>query len=82
MAVVIRLSRTGRKNRPYWRIVAVDSRKKRDGEYLENLGAYDPVRHDVIQLHQERIDNWVAKGAKCSDSVKKLVRMSKSKAAV
>ncbi len=66
MAVKIRMSRMGRKNRPYWRIVAVDSRSKRDGAYLEYLGTYDPVRHEILQLHKDLIDQWVSKGAKCS----------------
>jgi len=75
MAVKIRLSRIGRKNRPYWRIIAVDSRKKRDGAFLENLGAYDPIKHEVYQLHTDRINDWVSKGAICSDAVKKIIRM-------
>lgn len=79
MSVKIRLSRLGRTNRPYWRVVAVDSRKKRDGAFLENLGTYDPIKHEVVQLHTDRIDNWVAKGALCSPTVKKLVRISKKK---
>ena len=78
MAVKIRMSRVGRKNRPYWRIIAVDSRCKRDGAYLDNLGTYDPIRHHIIQLHKDRIDEWVTKGAICSDSVKKLIRMNRS----
>ncbi|MBU1007973.1 30S ribosomal protein S16 [Candidatus Dependentiae bacterium] len=73
MAVKIRMSRMGRKNRPYWRIVAVDSRKKRDGAYLECLGTYDPIRHEMITLHKEQIDVWVGKGATVSDSVLKLI---------
>ena len=77
MSVKIRLSRLGKTNRPYWRVVAVDSRKKRDGAFLENLGTYDPIKHEVIQLHTDRIDSWVAKGAICSPTVKKLVRISK-----
>ena len=77
MAVKIRLSRLGKKNRPYWRIVAVDSRKKRDGAFLDNLGTYDPIRHEVVQLHTDRINDWVSKGAICSDTVKKLVRRAK-----
>lgn len=81
MAVVIRLSRTGRKNRPSWRVVAVDSRKKRDGAYLENLGSYDPIRHDILQLHTEKIQGWVEKGAICSDAVKKLLRKNKNSGA-
>ena len=76
MAVKVRLSRIGRKNRPYWRIVAVDSKKKRDGAFLENLGTYDPIRHEVIQLHKERIADWISKGAICSDAVKKLMRIA------
>ncbi|MCF7799485.1 30S ribosomal protein S16 [Candidatus Babeliales bacterium] len=77
MAVKIRLSRIGRTNRPYWRIVAVDSRKKRDGAFLENLGSYDPIKHEIVQLHQDRIDYWVKNGAICSNTVSKLVKEQK-----
>ena len=80
MAVKIRLSRLGKCNRPYWRVVAVDSRKKRDGEFLENLGTYDPIRHELIQFHVDRIQDWVSKGAVCSDTVEKLLRMHKKDA--
>jgi len=75
--VKIRLSRTGRKNRPYWRIIAMDSRKKRDGAYLDNLGTYDPINHSVLQLHEDRIDDWVSKGAQVSPTVKKIIKMKK-----
>ena len=74
MAVKIRFSRIGKKNRPFWRIVAVDSRKQRDGACLEDLGTYDPIKHQVIQLHTTRIQDWVAKGAECSDAVKRLIK--------
>ncbi len=74
MAVVIRFSRIGRKNRPYWRIVAVDSRAKRDGACIEDLGTYDPIKHAAVQLHVDRINEWVAKGAQCSDAVIKLMK--------
>ncbi len=74
MAVIIRFSRIGKKNRPYWRIVAVDSRKKRDGACLEDLGTYDPLKHVAIQLHKDRIQNWIAKGAECSPAVVKLLK--------
>ena len=76
MAVSVRLSRVGKTNRPYWRIVVVDSRKKRDGAFLENLGTYDPICHSIIRLDQDRIYDWVSKGAICSDAVKKLLKMS------
>ena len=74
MAVKIRLSRAGRTNRPYWRIVAVDSRRPRDGEYLEKLGTYDPIRHEIITINTDNIKSWVAKGAQCSSAVTKLVK--------
>lgn len=78
MAVRIRVSRIGKRNRPYWRVVAVDSRKKRDGACLENLGTYDPINHKIVQLNLEKIKEWIAKGAICSDAVAKLLKQSRS----
>ncbi len=75
--VKIRLSRLGKKNRPYWRIVAMDSRKKRDGAFLDNLGTYDPLTREIIQFNLDRIEEWVSKGAICSPTVTKLIRMKK-----
>jgi len=77
MSVKIRLSRVGAKNTPIYRIVAVDSKKKRDGEYLDNLGTYDALHSQFVQFHADRIDKWVAKGAILSDSVKRLYRLYK-----
>jgi len=74
MAVTIRFSRIGKKNRPYWRIVAVDSQKKRDGACLENLGTYDPVAHKIIQFQKDRLQEWVTKGATCSPAVIKVIK--------
>ena len=82
MAVRIRASRVGKKNRPYWRIVAVDSRKKRDGACLENLGTYDPINHKILQLNVEKIKEWVSKGAICSAAVVKLLKQNRSDKAV
>lgn len=81
MSVKIRLSRVGRTNRPYWRIVAMDSRKKRDGAFLENLGTYDPIRHEVITINTDNIQAWVAKGAQCSPTVTKLIKQHSAPAA-
>lgn len=78
MAVKIRLSRIGKKNRPYCRIVAIDSQKKRDGASLENLGAYDPVTHEVTQLHMDKIEQWISKGATCSPAVEKIIKNKKT----
>lgn len=77
MAVKIRLSRIGKKHVPFFRIIAIDSRKKRDGAYLENLGTYDVLNDKFVQFHEERINDWVSKGAVVTDSVKKLQRAYK-----
>ncbi len=75
MAVKIRLARLGKKNLPVYRIVAIDSRKKRDGAYLENLGTYDPIKGVLVQFHPERINDWVSKGAIVTDAVKKIQKL-------
>ena len=80
MAVKIRLSRIGKKNSPIWRIVAIDSRKKRDGAFLENLGTYNPITKTLVQFHSEQLQSWVAKGAICSETVTKLVKLHKKSA--
>jgi len=77
MAVKIRLSRLGKTNRPYWRIVAMDSRKKRDGAYLDSLGTYDPIKHEVMNLNLERIQEMISQGAQCSATVAKILKQQK-----
>ncbi|RJP46025.1 MAG: 30S ribosomal protein S16 [Armatimonadetes bacterium] len=64
MPVKIRLMRIGAKKRPFYRVVAVDERKKRTGKYLELLGTYNPLinPHEII-LKKERIDYWLGQGA-------------------
>lgn len=73
MAVKIRFNRVGKKNRPYFRIVAIDSRKKRDGECLELLGTFDPVKNDLVTIKHDNIQKWISVGAQCTDSVKKVL---------
>lgn len=72
--VRIRLTRKGAKHRPFYRIVAADSRRARDGKFLEVLGHYDPVKqpHD-LKIDSERVAYWISKGARPSDTVKKLM---------
>lgn len=82
MAVSIRLARIGKKKAPYFRIVATDSRNKRDGEFLENLGTYNPLTGELVQFHSEEIQAWVAKGAIVSDAVIKLQRKHKKASSV
>jgi len=77
MAVRIRMKRTGRRNRPYFRMEAFDSRTPRDGKCLESLGTYDPLEDDLekqLVFKQDRIEHWVSKGAKASDTVATLLK--------
>jgi len=75
VSVKIRLTRMGAKKRPYYRIIAVDSRKKRDGEFLENLGLYHPLEKDEnsIVIKEDRIKEWLSRGAIPSHTVKILL---------
>ena len=75
MAVKIRLSRVGTTNRPFYRLVAVDERKKRDGAQLANIGTYDPINGSVIQFHEDIYKNWISKGALATDSAKKVYKL-------
>ena len=74
MAVRLRLTRLGRKKRPFYRIVAVDSRRRRDGAYLEKLGHYNPLtKPPEIALNEERALDWLLKGAQPTNTVKSLL---------
>ena len=73
--VRIRLWRGGKKGRPSYRVVVVDSRSRRDGRVIENVGFYDPLtRPATIQLSVDRIHSWIGKGAQMSNSVRSLVK--------
>jgi small subunit ribosomal protein S16 len=75
MAVRIRLRRTGRKNAPTYRIVVVDGRAPREGEYLEAIGQYAPRGGDkALNLVVDRANYWLDKGAQPSDTVRSLLR--------
>ena len=75
MAVKIRMTRTGARNDPSFRIVVADVHKPRDGSYLENLGWYDPKRQGVnFNLKLDRIEYWRSQGAELSATVKSLVK--------
>jgi small subunit ribosomal protein S16 len=81
MAVKIRFTRVGKKHAPIYRIVAIDSRKKRDGEYLENLGTYNPMNKEIVQWHADRIAHWESKGAIVTDAVKRLQKIKNKQVA-
>ncbi len=75
--VTIRLARGGSKKRPFYHISVTDSRKSRDGRFLERVGFFNPVargQEERMRLDQERFDHWVGQGAQVSDRVAKLVK--------
>jgi len=75
MATIIRLSRGGRKKRPFYSVVVMDERKRRDGAFLEKLGYYDPCTEpEVIKLDLDRVKAWTDQGAKVSDRVASIMR--------
>jgi small subunit ribosomal protein S16 len=74
MSVTIRLSRTGRKHRPSFRVVAANTRDKRDGKPIEILGHYNPSETPVkLELDKEKIEAWRGKGALVSEAVEQLL---------
>jgi small subunit ribosomal protein S16 len=76
--VKIRLMRAGAKNRPYYRLIAIDERAPRNGRKLEDLGTYDPVaRGKPIKLKGELIERWIARGAQLSPAARALVKRGK-----
>ena len=75
--VVIRLSRAGAKKRPFYHIVVTDSRRRRDSNYIESIGYFNPVaRGQEIRLHLEvdKLTHWQGVGAQLSDRVRDLVK--------
>ena len=73
MATVIRLTKMGRKKKPFYRIVVTDSRKKRDGGWIESLGYYNPlVEPELVKYDAQRLEYWKSVGAKMSERVAKL----------
>jgi len=77
MAMKIRLARGGSKKRPFYRIVAADSRMPRDGRFLEKLGTYNPLlpkdSEDRVKMDVERIQAWIEKGAQPTDRVSRML---------
>ncbi len=73
--VKIRLTRMGAKKAPFYRIVAVDSRKARDGEYIEQIGYYNPVAQPkVVVIDSEIAKKWLANGAQPTETVRDLFK--------
>jgi len=75
LAVHIRLKRQGRKKRPFYRIIAIDSRSHREGREIERLGWYDPVKEGLsVEFKEDRIFHWMGQGAIPTDTVNSLMR--------
>lgn len=75
MAVRIRLTRKGRKKQPYYRIIVADSEAPRDGKFLDIVGTYDPMQNPAaITLDNEKLESWIKKGAKPTETVESLIR--------
>lgn len=81
MAVKIRLARHGAKKRPYYRVIVIDSRSRREGRPIEEVGRYNPcVDPSMIKLDLEKIDAWIAKGAQPTDTVAHLIEVARKEA--
>jgi small subunit ribosomal protein S16 len=82
--VVIRLARSGAKNRPFFNIVATDSRNRRDGRFIERVGFYNPVaaaNEKGLVVNTERLAYWKQNGAQLSPTVERLIKQSAKAAA-
>jgi small subunit ribosomal protein S16 len=74
--LMIRLSRTGARKQPHYRVVVIEKERARNGRPVEVVGTYNPRTNPAsVELKRERIDYWVSKGAQLSDRVGKIVKM-------
>jgi small subunit ribosomal protein S16 len=75
MSVRLRLARGGAKKRPFYRIVAADTRSPRDGRFLEKLGTYNPnTDPSTVELNMPRVEYWIGNGAQPSETVARLIK--------
>jgi len=82
--VTIRLSRSGAKKRPFYHIVVADSRRPRDGKYIERVGFFNPLAkggEERLRVELDRVDYWISKGAQKSQRVSTLVSQKQKEAA-
>ena len=77
--VRLRMTRLGTVKRPFYRVIATDSRSPRDGRFLEQLGYYDPMKTPKeIKLDLERVKYWISKGAQPSETVATLIKKAEA----
>jgi small subunit ribosomal protein S16 len=80
MSVKLRLARGGAKKKPFYRIVVADVKFPRDGRITEKVGYYDPVAQpQILEIKMDRVEFWLSKGVKPTDTVRKLLRIQKKK---
>ncbi|HJX94001.1 MAG TPA: 30S ribosomal protein S16 [Candidatus Acidoferrum sp.] len=76
--LTIRLSRIGKKKKPFYRVVVIESSKPRDGRVVELVGTYDPLKKPAeVKLNAERIKHWLGVGAQPSDTVRSFIHQQK-----
>lgn len=76
--VALRLTRKGSKDRPYYKIVAIDSRDRRDGRPIEQVGTYNPMEEGVnYTVDLEKVDKWLGNGAQPSETVNSIIRKAR-----
>lgn len=73
----IRLARFGKKNDPFFKIVAIEKTKKREGKAVDFLGYYYPLKND-LKIESEKIEKWLKNGAKISEGVKRIIQKNKN----
>lgn len=82
--VTIRLARGGSKKRPFYNITVADSRRSRDGRYIERLGFFNPIARGAeerLRLDSDRLNHWIGEGAQMSDRVAQLAKQAQKEAA-
>ena len=78
MVAVIRLSRIGKKNMSFYRIVVTNKRSKQNGKYIEKIGFYDPMANPhKLKIDKERLQHWLDQGAQLSEGFRKLLKSKK-----
>ncbi|MGH7833727.1 MAG: 30S ribosomal protein S16, partial [Candidatus Binatia bacterium] len=73
-------TRHGAKKKPFYRIIVSDSRSPRDGRFIEQVGTYDPKAANGVKLNREKVESWIKKGARPSQTVADLLKRERKRA--
>lgn len=77
MALRIRVSRYGRRHHPIYRIVVAEANAPRDGKFIDHIATYDPVNKRLLEIKEERLKEWLQKGAELTDRAKSILKNAK-----